>query len=133
MNHLKFHALFFHLNKSNMLIFITNAKNVTAKTKRLENKTILKLPDKVKLYAKFNHDWKPFSFKATGFKVHQKFLESKFDNLENSIAIGFCKLQDANPKIEDLEDFKKMYLQNMPGISEIVNPQIGLNILVLSN
>ena len=67
---------------------------------------------------------------ATGFKVHQNFLDSKYENMEHSIAIGFCRLQDASPSVGDLEDFKKLHLQNMPGISEIIRPQIGLNILV---
>ena len=113
-----------------MLIFLTNAKNVTAKTNRLCKKATLKLPNKMKLIAKFNNDCNPFSFKTTGFRVHQKFLESKFENLEHNIAIGFCRLQDASPKVEDIEDFKKFYLQNMPGISETISSQIGLNILV---
>ena len=84
----------------------------------------------MKLLVKFGLDKKPYIFKVMGFKVHQKYLESGYDNSENSIAIGFWRLWDATPKIDDIEDFKKSYLNNMPSISESVILEPGLDIQV---
>ena len=89
-----------------MLIFIANAIDTIVKTKTKDKNVKIIMPEKLKLIMKFDKEKEPYMFPAKGFKIHQDYSNSLFPNYECSIAIGFCRLKDSKPYIEDLDDFK---------------------------
>ena len=73
----------------------------------------------------FDKNDKPYIFKVKGLKIHQDYVDSIFPNNEYSVAIGFWRLTDSNRIIDDLDEFKKKYLTDMPKISETIIPSVG--------
>ena len=113
-----------------MLMFIANATDTVRKIKDYDKTLKIILPERLKLLMKFNRDEEPYIFKVKGFKIHQEYLDSVFPNNEYSIAIGFCKIKDWNVKIDDIDEFKKEYLTDMPKISETIIPNIGIELKI---